>query len=88
MTCCAPVSPAVGVLPGVAVRTNKPVTVNRAQDGLQTGDRNTDRKFAFISAAARPDYRPQQVSRAQARSRPTPEWPRWSARWSHVGTTL
>ena len=56
-----PVPSPVGVPPGVAVRTNKPVSVNRAQDGLQTGDRNTDRKFAFISSAARPDYRPQQV---------------------------
>ncbi|KAF0294879.1 Coronin-2B [Amphibalanus amphitrite] len=56
----------VGVLPGVAVRTNKPASVNRTQDGIQTGDRNTDRKFAFISTASRPDYRPQQVSREPA----------------------
>ena len=48
------------------MRTNKPVSVNRSQDGLQTGDRNTDRKFAFISSAARPDYRPQQVRQGSA----------------------
>ncbi|XP_037094805.1 coronin-1A-like isoform X2 [Pollicipes pollicipes] len=45
---------------GVAVRTHKPVGLNRAQDGLIAGDRNTDRKFAFISSGTRPDYRPQQ----------------------------
>jgi len=50
----------VGLAPGVAVRTNKPAGVNRAQDGIIGGDRNTDRKFAFISSSSRPDYRPQQ----------------------------